>query len=964
MVETVYFISLRRPPWQPGAKRITIDEQEPLVAERAPTLHKIRLKILLITLLPSMLVLGVLSFYLLRTRSMDLERHFQAQGQAIARQLATSALGGVLGNDRDMLELTAQAVLRDNPDIRRIRFTDAQGLLLVEVAQDTGSAPRFPEHFSAPIVPTPAYVTTFQYSRDQPLVLAGGATGTHKVGEVHLWISPETLVARQHQVVANTFILSLAGLLSIALLSVFLAQRIARPLETLTAAARALRSGRLDTRVPIDEQGEIGELQKAFNEMAQEIAIASETLHARVEQATRELQESMEILEIKNVELDLARRKALQAYQAKSDFLASMSHEIRTPMNGVLGFINLLRKTPLNEVQQEYLSTIENSARNLLAIINDILDLSRLEAGKLNLERAPFSLRRCVDDTISLLAPMAHDKGLELVSIVYDDVPDALVGDRTRIAQIITNLVNNAIKFTQEGEVVLRVMVEEEDERRAELVIQVIDTGVGIAQADQERIFQTFVQGQGGTAAGVGGTGLGLSICKRLAEAMEGRIGVQSAPGHGSTFTCHLRLGVDQNAEPAEPPFHGQRVRLIESHPTSRQALTGLLQGLGLVVEVADHPKLEAPAPGGCAAELIGLSAAELADGTLLARLRRRLTRPGPPVVLLVSCSSRERMEELIALGAAQCLAKPPRRGALTNALNLAFSGTAEPLVAAVPTRPEVTRPAAPWLGGKRILVADDNAVNRQLMQILLSNLGARVTCVENGAQAVEAARRQDFDLVMLDIHMPELNGLQAARAIRALPGRARLPMVAMTADAMSRNRRRLARNQFQAYLLKPIDEHELLVVLHDFLLADRLNARVVAEEPPMTDHRPPSEPSPAAELPVRDPARALRIAGGSETIAETLFNQFIEHLEEDVSAIEALVRAKRWDDAWQAIHRLKGTVSVCAVPAFEQALLDLQSVVQERVEEACEPALARLAEEQRRLLTVSRRRESEQPPA
>ena len=926
-------------------------------------MHKIRLKILLITLLPSTLILGLLSFYLLHTRSLDLKRQFQAQGTAIARQLATSALGGVLANDRDMLELTAQAVLRDNPDIRRIRITDAHGLVLTEIAQATGGA-GFPEHFSAPIVPTANFVSTFQFSRDQPMMVASAGLRDGKVGDVHLWISPEALTARQHKLVANTFILSVVGLLSIAMLSVFLAQRIARPLEQLTRAARALRSGRLDTRVPINEHGEVGELQKAFNEMAQEIAIASETLHARVEQATRELQESMEILEIKNVELDLARRKALQAYQAKSEFLASMSHEIRTPMNGVLGFIGLLRKTPLNEVQQEYLSTIENSARNLLAIINDILDLSRLEAGKLNLERAPFSLRRCVDDTISLLAPMAHDKGLELVSIVYDDVPDALVGDRTRIAQIITNLVNNAIKFTDAGEVVLRLMLDNEDDHKAELVIQVSDTGVGIDEADRERIFQTFVQGQGGTAGGVGGTGLGLSICKRLAEAMHGSIGVQSTPGRGSTFTCHLTLELDEADAPQEPPFHGRRVRLMETHPLSRQALTGMLQNLGLVVETLDPTTaLEDPLPSdapGPAADLICLGAAELGDEILLARLRRRLTQAGPPVILLVSSASRERMEELMALGAAQCLTKPPRRAALTNALRLVFSGTAETATVAPPV-PLPTRPDGPWLGGKRILVADDNPVNRQLMQILLTNLGASVTCVENGAQAVERVRQESFDLLMLDIHMPELNGFQAARAIRALPGCERLPMVAMTADAMSRNRRQLARTEFQAYLLKPIDERELLLVLHDFFLADRLKSRTEEANMPASPPKPTASKGP---LPIHDQARALRIAGGSATIADALFAQFIEHLEEDVAQITELVNAHRWEEAWQAIHRLKGTISVCAVPAFEEALVALQSVVQEQVVEACDAALARLTEEKQRLLAFTAQRAAEPPRA
>jgi len=921
-------------------------------------MHKIRQKILLITLIPSMFMLGILSAYLLHTRSHDLEAQFRERGDAVARQLAAAALNGILNNRLDILELLGQEVLKSDPEVQKIRFTNPHGLVLAEIGKTSRNrgSQNLENHFVSQIAPAYDVKGIYQYVLEQPV--RPDSEGKIRLGEVHVWLDPRQLIGKQQEIVANTVVLALTGLLAIALLSVFLSQRIAHPLEELTQAAKELRKGRLDIRVPLDESGEVGELQKAFNEMAQEISAASETLHAQIDQATRELQESMEILEIKNVELDLARKKALQANRVKSEFLASMSHEIRTPMNGILGFTNLLRKTPLNKVQLEYLETIETSAGTLLAIINDILDLSRLEAGRLNLEHAPFSLRQCIDDTVSLLAPMAHQKRLELVSFVYDDVPDHLLGDRTRIAQIVTNLVNNAIKFTQEGEVVLRISLEEEGDHSIMLALTITDTGIGIPEEEQDHIFDTFVQGQVSQGHAAGGTGLGLSICRRLAESMGGDITLSSKPGKGSTFTCRLHL--DKNLQglgdsAGETLFKGRSVCLLEPHPISRQALTGMLAGLGIGVKAPetspDLSGLENCAGASCDAMLICLGPGQLEDPSLQERVTKQLLAPGPPIALLLGSSSQELMDGFLDKGAHFCLSKPARRSALRQGLLELFSpGTKKKkknLPAPIAAESATPRKHSTWLSGKRILIADDNSINRRLVEILLEEMGATVFSAVDGRAALELASAEPLDLAMLDIHMPNLDGFEAALAIRELPGKEKLPLIAMTADAMSRNRQQIERSGFNAYLLKPIEEQELRVVLQDALFG-----REVILHPEVKERRPAAKPQPSQEaLPVRDEAQALRITGGSKRIAENLFSEFLDSLPQELETIGELLDAEKWTELWQAVHHLQGAVAVCGVPAFAVALKQLQSCINEEDREAAATAYQQVRSEQRRLL-------------
>ncbi len=876
----------------------------------------------MVTLLPSILLIAVLVTYLVISRFQDMEQQFNLRGKVIAEQLAAASITSIVANNHDALRLLSKDALRVNQELLGLRILDPHGLVLFAAGNPTPSATKINNRFEARIQTSNRIQDIYRYSLDHPLLLT--KDNKADLGNIVVWIDPRPLLQKKQQIITTAVTISILGLLLSVFLALFLSQRISRPLEQLTQATRNLSRGHLQTRVDIGSSGEIAELQTAFNTMAEELHKANEHLHARIEQATQELQQSMEVLEIQNVELDLARKKALRATQVKSEFVANMSHEIRTPMNGVLGFVHMLRKTPLNQTQTEYLETIESSAHNLLTIINDILDLSKLEAGRFELDSKPFSLRQSFNNTISLLAPLAHGKHLDLTLMIYSDVPDALVGDEIRIAQIITNLVNNAIKFTATGEITVRVMLEHEDDTQAVIHVSVQDTGCGISPQDQKQIFSAFAQGRQIDAA-PGGTGLGLSICKQLLNAMQGDISVSSSLGKGSRFEFAIPL--KKAAEPIQTGITGtlaqHRICLFDDLNSSATALKHQLMELGLQVALAgDWRKTEPAIVEKCDADLIvlSLSAKQMKNDATKA-IRTLLGHCRKPALLLASSSDQSALKSLCAGFNCQYLSKPTKPAILQHLLSQMLLPDA-----AGHESPHHSRntPVSSVLKNRLILVADDNAINRRLMRLILEAHHCRVLLAENGQEAVDQVFQHAPDLVLMDIQMPILNGTDAMLAIRAHAQHQATRIVALTADIMRKNRLPLGTRGFDACIIKPIAEDKLIQTLQQLLLADRTyqTSLETTDEQDISQHD-------AKPLPIRDMAQALRIAGGSESIADSLFLQLLQALPQDLQHINERIDQQQWEEAWQAIHKLQGSSALCGLSALSQRLKQLQAIIQ-----------------------------------
>ncbi len=574
--------------------------------------------------------------------------------------------------------------------------------------------------------------------------------------------------------------------------------------------------------------------------------------------------------------------QAQESVKLKSEFLATISHEVRTPLNGVIGMAELLLDTGLTEEQREYATTIRSSGEHLSDLINDILDFSRMEAGKLSLHLAEFDLRALVDDVVALFSGRAHAKGLTIVSLIRANVPRVLRGDPGRLRQVLANLINNAVKFTEQGEVVVEVHSMENPERGGDsrdedgevlLRFAVRDTGIGLSEAQRRRLFQPFTQGDGSHARKYGGTGLGLAIAKQLVELMQGSIGVDSLPGQGSTFWFTARFGAVASAPSSAVPSPSRgrvrRILLAEGHTAIRTALEHALRFEGITTTcVADLGEvwglLEQTAGTGLSYDAVILDGDQirLRDWNIVRTIATHPQTHGIPVIVLATAGYRGEAKTAQEAGAAAYLTKPVRQAQLLECLTMVCErrgsipdGQGDQIqVVSADTRGQrrseislITRHSLAEQSArsrKRILVAEDNAVNRLVLVRLLSKFGYYVDVVDNGRAAVEALTRARYDLVLMDCQMPELDGFEATRMIRkheestvgghlsdaenpqtgrmtkstGRPSTARVPIIALTANAMAGDRERCLEAGMDDYLSKPVTCEALREMLERWL--------------------------------------------------------------------------------------------------------------------------------------------------
>ncbi|MEZ8305150.1 two-component sensor histidine kinase BarA [Vibrio splendidus] len=919
------------------------------------TRYGLRARVITLTLAPTLIIGLLLSAFFSFNRYQDLEGQVVNTGTSIIEPLAIASESGMKLESRESVrQLISYAHRKNSKLVRSIAVFDERHELFVtsnfHPDFESLTYPKdkpIPHLSSSNLLDNTLILRTPIIAEGQYINSANGQSQANQaIGYIAIELDLSSLRLQQYQEVFSAFLVLILGLGLSGVFAFRLMHDVTQPITHMKNMVDRIRRGHLDVRIEGKMHGELDSLKNGINAMAVSLSEYHVEMQHSIDQATSDLRETLEQLEIQNVELDIAKKRAQEAARVKSEFLANMSHELRTPLNGVIGFTRQMLKTHLSTSQTDYLQTIERSANNLLSIINDILDFSKLEAGKLALENIPFEFQASLEEVVNLQATNAHEKGLELTLKIDPKVPPGVVGDPLRIQQILTNLVGNSIKFTERGNIDISVELRSQSEDSIELQFMVRDTGIGISERQQAQLFQAFSQADASISRRYGGTGLGLVITQKLVSQMGGEISLTSRLHQGSTFWFTLRLSTTDMpmTELIETQcLQDQQLLLIEPNMQAASITQQILTQEGLVVTYRSVMPDESTSYDYV---LLNLAANQEYQFDTVSGWAIGAKKIAQNVIIGTPSTELALGEQLMKEVDVQCITKPLSRKKLLQTL---ISNQAPTLIApAIETHSEEKLPLT-------VLAVDDNPANLKLITALLKERVETVISCTSGQKAIDKAKETPFDIIFMDIQMPQMDGVTACKNIKELANNANTPVIAVTAHAMVGERDRLLEAGMDDYLTKPIEEHVLQQVLIHWSPTSEV------EHIEKID---PAHPAVSAEVDnssvsdseanvhkniIIDWQAAMKQAANKEDLARDMLQMLVDFIPEVYEAAEKAIEDSDYpvEALTHIIHKMHGSSSYSGVPRLKSVCATIEKELRSGTSvEDIEPELFELQDE------------------
>lgn len=908
----------------------------------------LRDSVLTLTLIPTVIIGLLLGGYFTINRYIELDEILYQQGVTIIEPLAIAVEQPLLKRDKALLtRLVSHTHNKHSPAIQSIAIFDENNELVIfskyqsefkEIVSSNannmdGIQVQNSEHyltFSTAIINHSRQDTIWNHHSYQA-----------SLGTVVIMLNKQQAIIGQQRALLVSGVVILLALILAIVLAFRLTRMFIQPLNKLVLATDKLIEGKVDTGLDQKMFGEFELLRTGLNTIAETMVVQRDEMQKHIDQATSDYRETLEQYETQNIQLSIAKKDAQDANRVKSDFLAKMSHELRTPLNGVIGFTRQLYKTPLNKHQKDYLDTIELSANSLLTIISDILDFSKLEAGAMELESMQFQLRDNINEVMTLLAPSAHEKQLELSIFIHPQVPDNLTGDPTRFKQILINLLSNAIKFTEKGSIKVDVGYRLLDEERASILVSVTDTGVGIPMDKQDALFTPFGQADSSITRKFGGTGLGLIITKHIVEAMNGRITLNSAPGNGTCFTFNAVFRTPSNSITSDLPTQSlinKRILYLEPHEHTHQATLSLLnEWQARVTACLDEESFLTEINKDFSYDICIIGHTAAIDDMQQLKSYVKAVRPVTDYLyLMLNTVSHNMREAFIGSGADACLSKPLNHRKLCEVLAAPYR--LDHPVHNIEQGDEKLLPL-------KVLVVDDNDANLKLICTLLDEQIELIDTAHNGSQAYSLSKSHKYDLIFMDIQMPIMDGITACKLIRESSLNEDTPIIAVTAHALAGEKEQLLKDGFKGYLTKPIDEDMLKQIISDHSPQSPINRE--RNKVPAINSEPPFE---SARL---DWQLALQRAGGKEELALEMLNMLLLSVPETLRLLNEAIEKEDCEHVLSIVHKFHGACCYTGVPKLKSLAETLETALKSDCDlNYIEPELFELVDELNNLLS------------